>query len=259
MRVNRIVNAQIASSDRQLAVWDTGYTGYEAKPVEEWTLRDFVLYYKDIYFKVQNKEYIITYAIDNPEMQKIKSILVKSGYNKKSNLKNFLDWCCENKDEILDKRPDFMLHDLITFINNYVQSTKMSSDFQQIPNDDEFITRIQKKISEGTSMQQLLEIYGIPVVATYFKNIAQKSDNIISINIEKILYKNINDKKIMVLKKIAKQSINMSPYHERFSLLNWREVYKNIWDNLSFYNEDWWRKSDYNSKVPSHYIELVGE
>lgn len=256
-RVNRSVNAQLADTDRPIAVWDTGHTGYQSKAVEEWTLRDFVLYFKDIYFKVHNQDYVITYAIDNPEMQKMKSTLVKSGFSKKTHLKNFLDWCYDNRDEILAKRPDFMLHDPMTFVNNYIQSTKTPGDTQQIPDDSDFIERIKKKIAEGTSLQQLLEVYGIPIVASYLKYISNKEDRIILINIEKIIYKNINDKKITVLKKIAKQSINMSPYDNGFILLNWRDQYKDIWDKLSFYNEDWWRKNDYNSKVPSHYTEIV--
>ena len=258
-RINSNINAKLAQDGYVGTVWEIGIQQQKDKPIEEWSIKDFVVYFKEAYFKVQKQDYIITYSVDNPEMQRLKSALVKAGMPKKYQLKAFLDWCVSNKESVLAKRPDFMLHDLIIFINNFAQSNRTDVVAPQVPDDADFVSRLAKKIEEGASLQQLLEAYGLPVVCSYLHFVAGREERTISANIEKTILKLVNDKKINSLIKIAKQSINMSPYPTEFLCVDWRNKYNIVWDKAKFKGEDWWRDVDYSSKIPKQYMQIVGE
>jgi hypothetical protein len=256
--VSSSVNEKINLEQGENAFWNLNIKNYKNKPIEEWTLRDFVLHYKDIFLDVKQEDYIITYTVDTSEMQKIKSSISKLGYTKKTDLKDFLDWCKDNKNEILEKRPSFMIHDLAVFINSYITEKKAPKiETPRIPDDNEFISRLRKKIIDGTNLQLLLETYGIPVTATFLCNIFDKEQNVIESNIEKVIYTLFNRKRISSINKAFKQSINLSPYHEEFIMLDWRDKFEEVCSKINIRSENWWRDTDYTSILPSHYGEIL--
>jgi len=249
-QINEKVNQSLDSSGE--SDWNFGWDNITSKPIEEWTNKDFVLYFKNIFFEVKDSDYNITFAIDIPEIQKIKSELSKNGHKRKKDLKLFLDWCKENKSEILQKNPDFMLHDLKLFLNNFSAKEENSIEY-----DTEFLKRLNEFVKNGKPITNLLESYGIPIISTYIEYIMDKDKSLIYKNIEKKLIKLVNERKVNSINKIAKQSINMSPYPENFNLLKWREEFSYIWDKFDCTKQNWWRNADYNSEIPKHYLEIV--
>lgn len=254
-QVNEQVNLQVAQKNSDNFMWGQSES-YADKPVEEWALKDFVCYFKDLHTKVIGKEYKIIFSVDTVNMQKLKSNLLKAGLTKRANLKEFLEWCSSHSNEIVAKTPNFLINDLCKYTTQYANTTKVA-EVPKVSTDNDFWERIAKKLKDGMDTVQFMEGYGLPIVANYSQFVSGYDKELVRSKIEVALNKLFVAKKTVSLSKICKQSINLSPYPPTFVLQDWRTRFDPIWDRSNLKAEDWWRDDDYVSEVPGHYSEIL--
>jgi hypothetical protein len=233
-------------------LWKKSCKASKIVSVENWNDRSFLTYYAAIYYKIVGKEYIINWASDLAIIKMMRSDFAKYFDNSKVKFKDFLDWTLENKDLILSRNNSFILHDLRDFINTFVSNNNIP--IKTFENDKFFMINITNRINNGMKMIEFLSIYGIPICYTYLSKQKKINNNIIerSIGIQLSKIDNID-----ILRKIARQSIIMSPYNENFVGLDWRTLYSDYWAAHNFHSEKWWRSEDYTGCIPEHYNELI--
>ena len=222
--------------------------------VEDWSCKDFVDYFADNYKKTIGGVYKKTYVSDCSFVNEIIEFMDANELDKNNWTKTYLDWCFQNKDYILSKSGTFILNNLKNHLNTFYQQV-IAQEKTSAPVIDIF-DELVYKVNNGKT-KEILSIYGIPIVATYFinhKNIT--TENIISgLN---QLFENLskgNSEEINLLTKIVQRSINRSPYPESFYLTNWRMEFPYLMNKYK--NEAWWRDNDYTGNSQFKYDRLL--
>jgi len=228
-----------------------------SKKPEDWSTKDFFRYYIDLYERATKQKYLITYASDLSNLKTLKSVFIKHTLDtNKEGFKSFLDWCFENREFIFKDCGNFLLPSLRKYINRYIADTQEAD--LNLSEENNFLEKLRSRAKKTTRFSDMLKIYGIPIMATYMVKIAGKDENSFMDNMDKIIRTQYERKNISDLRKIAKQSIALSPYPQFFYGMNWRQDFIDIWEDLGIMDEDWWRPSDYSSRPAEHYQELNG-
>ena len=230
-------------------------TSAKEKDVEEWGVKDFLHYYIDLYERATKQKYLVTYSTDLASLKALRSIFVKHTMSTdKKDFRDFLDWCYENRAFIIKDAGCFLLTSFRKYVNRYVADSQESEI--HTPKEENFIEKIRAKSKKTSKFVDMLKIYGIPVMVTYMVSVANKDEQFVINSVDKIIRSQHESKNITALRRIAKQSIALSPYPEFFNGLDWRQELLDIWEDVGIMDEDWWRPVDYPGEPAEHYQEL---
>lgn len=219
-----------------------------------WNSKSFVDYFSQQYKNNFGGIYKKTYSNECSVVNEIIEFMDANELDKNEWTKKFIDWCFVNKDFILNQTSTFILNNLKKYLNTFYQQEIYSSKSLKpaICIFDELV----KSVENGKT-KEILSIYGIPIVATYFINHKNISvENIISgLN---MLFNTLlqgSNEEIQLLTKIVQRSINRSPYPEYFHLIDWRSEFPSLVNKYK--NETWWRDSDYTGNSQFKFERLM--
>lgn len=215
--------------------------------------------FSDLSFFVNlfEKHYGINYTVNNAQdldcINKIKISLRKKGLNPEKYLREFLFWML-NHPEILPDCNFIVLQHYTNFIDLYINSLDQEQ-VSRVANDPTFLKRLEKDCADGLIADVLVK-YGIPVTASYLYKISNKRNATIG-NIKRTMTKLFNNNDFDTINKIAKQSIDLSPYPDTFLLLNWRKEFEEIFIKTNAKNKSWWRQNDYSNLLYAKHFDAL--
>lgn len=222
--------------------------------IEDWNSKDFVNYFAQCYKQHFNGIYKKTYYSDCSKINEFLEFMDANELNKIEWTKKFLDWCFENNDFIYKSTNTFTLGALRKYLNTFYQQVIYKESKSNVAVD--IYDEVKEAIENGKT-KEVLAIYGIPIVATYFINHKNIEQSKIKSGL-KILFDNLikgDLEELSLLNKITQRSISRSPYPQNFELLNWRIEFPKL--KNKYKKELWWRDSDYNGNLQYKYDRFL--
>jgi hypothetical protein len=213
--------------------------------IVDWNSRNFVDYFVSQYKSVFNGVYKKTYSSDCSIINEIFDFMSANELDEKEWAKKFIDWCFINNDHILKNSGSFLLMNTKHYLNTFFQQV-ITKNKQSMPIIDIY-DELKTKIENGKT-KEILAIYGIPIVATYFINQKNIDEKNIKVGLNKLFSTLISGdfQEQEYLKKIVQRSINRSPYPDFFHLKDWRNDFIDLQNKYK--NETWWRDQDYKGQ-----------
>lgn len=210
--------------------------------LENWNSKIFLQYFAQQYKNQFNGIYKKTFAPDCSVINEIIDFMSANELNEKEWTKKFIDWSFINHELISKTSGTFTVINLRYHLNTFFQQV-INVDRKSKPIIDIF-DELMIKVNNGKT-KEILSVYGIPIIATYFINHKDIPENNIIIGLQKLFDSLLNGEyeEQELAKKIVQRSINRSPYPEFFKLKNWRHEFPDL---CSKYNKEaWWRDVDY--------------
>ena len=225
-----------------------------------WTVKSFVDYFADCYYKQNNGYYKKTYASDNSIFNEIGKFMSSNGLQKQEWTKRFIDWSFENSQTIIKKSGYFLPTTIKNYLNHFYQEEVMPKVEENSIDRSYFESTILEDIKLADEEGKASEIYirfGIPIASTYFIQIRGFSPEVVQKGIENFLNKlaqgDLSSKEKIGL--VLQKSVMKSPYPQEFSFLDWRLKFEKF--TKSYAKENWWREKDYSGKPLSEYQRLI--
>jgi len=224
--------------------------------ISDWTSKDFVNYFFDKYKSNFNGVYKKTYSTDCVKINEFMEFMEANELNKNEWTKKFIDWCFDNVDFITKTTSTFTLSAMRGFLNTFFQQVIQNATRSSASLD--IFDEVSHAIENGKT-KEVLSIYGIPIVSTYFINHKNIENEKIKNGLN-ILFNNLmqgDSDELSLLNKIVQRSISRSPYPENFELLNWRNLFPQL--EKKFKKELWWRDQDYYGSMQFKYDRFLKE
>ena len=225
-----------------------------------WTVKSFVDYFADSYYKKNGGYYKKTYSSDNVVFNEIGKFMASNGLQKQEWTKKFIDWSFENHDTIVKKSNYFLPTTIKNYLNHFYQEEVMPKVEEDSIERTYFESTILEDIKVADEDGKASEIYirfGIPIASSYFIQIRGISSDIVEKGINNFLSKlaqgDLKAKEKIGL--VLQKSIMRSPYPQEFSLLDWRDKFETFAKLHT--KENWWRDKDYSGKPLSEYQRLI--
>jgi hypothetical protein len=230
--------------------------------VEEWTARTFVDYFGVKYFETFKSNYRKVYGNDGKLFKDIMRFMASNGLDKNHHTKKFVDWCFDNKDEVLKYNSHFAVLSILKMINYYFQEEVLplveKDEIDRSHYEENILDEIKEADSEGKASEIFVR-FGIPIAASYFiiyKGISEESiiKGLCSY-IEKLKTGGLESEPR--IKQIFERSIIRSPYNSNFALLDWRTRFNQYCNKYK--SEKWWRDEDYKGNPLNEYSRLINK
>lgn len=219
-----------------------------------WTAKTFVDYFSNLYFQNIGGVYKKTYTSDCSVINEIFEFMIANELDEKEWTKKFIDWSFVNQDLILKQSGTFLISTIKKSLNTFYQQS-ISVKKQSVAAVDIFDDLV--KMVEKGKTKEILSVYGIPIIATYFVNHKNISTENIEAGMKKLFLTLMsgNNEEYSLLTRIVQRSINRSPYPDTFVLKDWRSKFPEL---ISKYkNELWWRDQDYTGQPQYKYDKFV--
>jgi hypothetical protein len=171
--------------------------------------------------------------------------------DRNENTKKFIDWSFANSQIVASKNGVFLLGTIKNHLNGYFQQAILDTREKSIQVD---IFSDIVNLDKNGKTREVFITYGIPLAATYFvshKNISLK--NVIA-GLQQLFatFANGDNEQKLFISRVIQRSISRGPYIDRFELLDWRDVFKEVIE--PFKSELWYREEDFSGK-PQYKLE----
>ena len=234
--------------------WSDAGPGALPDDVEEWGSKEFVRWFAKQCHARTDVSFSPLFARDCPLVKKLMTDLKRVGREKKSDLRDFLDWTFDNSGRILRERGGFTLNSIRYFMNDFLQiSVFVQHEGDERPRRD-LLSEMDAERHSG--LAQMLHRYGVPLVASYamFRYDDKANIEAIERNIDRHLREATDPEFVRV---IAKRSHDGSPYPSDFSLLDWRGRFSEVWDRANCRSQTWWREEDNVGRPLIEYEDII--
>ena len=209
--------------------------------VDQWGLKDFARYFSDKCEEL-HVPYVLKYARDVQCVKQIKADLSSAGRAANLDLKFYLDWAFDNRQMIVEKDGYFTLGTVQKYVNYFLQT--LPDDGNHRPSWGDALGPAMLGEYKTNKLMGLLVRFGIPLAAIFLKH-AGFSDERVKQGLASRLTELAADGRHLIVAKIARATINLSPYPEGFPMRDWRSAFADIWDISGCRSQSWWRDADY--------------
>lgn len=217
--------------------------------VQDWMPKDYVFYFAHKYMDAYGVDYKITFQSDMRILKQYVVYFKSIGVDYRRHIKEFIDWCFKNRQEITKRFQTFTFLTTQKVINEYVQLNILDINAKKESEESYDFAEDLEELYQSKKMLVALKKYGIPIVATFLVNHKGNSEATIVKNIKSL---SLPEEDLI---RIARASIIRSPYLEDMELLNWRKVFEKTFKFCR--EEKWWREVDYSGTPHVSYKELI--